>query len=103
MECDRGRYGGGCRKSNRQTSDERRSRLTQDVAASARAASEAQETWAAMPYEARAAIFRKAARIVEENGEEFAEWIIRETGASRRKRTSNSIWRRGFCINRRRC
>jgi benzaldehyde dehydrogenase (NAD) len=55
--------------------------VAQDVAASARVASQAQEQWAAMPYEARAGIFRKAARIVEENGAEFAEWIIRETGA----------------------
>src|SRR6266853_573961 len=38
-------------------------------------------SWTATPYETRAAIFRKAARIVEENGEEFAGWIIRETGA----------------------
>jgi len=55
--------------------------VAQDVAASARAASQAREEWAAMPYEARAAIFRKAARIIEANGAEFAEWIIRETGA----------------------
>ena len=55
--------------------------VAQDVAASAGTAAEAQELWVAMPYETRAAIFRKAARIVEENGAEFAEWIIRETGA----------------------
>lgn len=52
-----------------------------DVEASAAAASKAQEQWVAMPYEARAAIFRKAARTVDENGPEFADWIVRETGA----------------------
>ncbi len=52
-----------------------------DVAASARAASKAQAEWAAMPYEARANVFRKAARIVEENAAEFQDWIVRETGA----------------------
>src|SRR5665213_3269412 len=52
-----------------------------DVAVSARAASAAQAAWAAMPYEARANVFRKAARIVEENAAEFQDWIIRETGA----------------------
>ncbi|HEX4275870.1 MAG TPA: benzaldehyde dehydrogenase [Bryobacteraceae bacterium] len=53
----------------------------EDVAVSAGAASKAQEKWIAMPYEARAAIFRKAARIIDENGKELVEWIIRETGA----------------------
>jgi benzaldehyde dehydrogenase (NAD) len=55
--------------------------VAKDVAVSARAATDAQEEWAATPYETRAAIFRKAARIIEENGAEFADWIIRETGA----------------------
>src|SRR5437764_1338779 len=55
--------------------------VARDVAASARGAAEAQEKWAASSYETRAAIFRKAARIIEDNGEEFADWIIRETGA----------------------
>src|SRR5271157_3705640 len=52
-----------------------------DVAASAQVAFEAQATWAAMPYETRANVFRKAARIVEENAAEFSDWIVRETGA----------------------
>jgi benzaldehyde dehydrogenase (NAD) len=55
--------------------------VAKDVEASAGAAVEAQEAWVAMPYEARAAIFRKAARIVDENSAEFAQWIVRETGA----------------------
>src|SRR6266567_3949550 len=54
--------------------------VAQDVAASSKIATGAQTQWTAMPWESRAAIFRKAARIVEENGGEFADWIIRETG-----------------------
>jgi benzaldehyde dehydrogenase (NAD) len=52
-----------------------------DVAAGARTANEAQVKWAAMPYETRAAVFRKAARIIADNEAELADWIIRETGA----------------------
>src|SRR3984957_12282456 len=52
-----------------------------DVAEAARAAAGAQVTWVAMPYETRAGIFRKAARIVTENAPEFTDWIVRETGA----------------------
>lgn len=52
------------------------------AAAMARAA---QPGWAAMTYEARAAIFRKAARLVEDNLDELATWIMRESGAIRPK------------------
>lgn len=52
------------------------------AAAMARAA---QPGWAAMPYEERAAIFRKAARLVEDNLDDLATWIMRETGAIRPK------------------
>jgi benzaldehyde dehydrogenase (NAD) len=55
--------------------------MARDVTASAKIATEAQAQWVAAPWENRAAIFRKAARIIEENGDEFADWIIRETGA----------------------
>ncbi len=55
--------------------------VAEDVAASARIAVEAQVKWAAVSYETRSNVFRKAARIITENGPEFAEWIIRETGA----------------------
>jgi benzaldehyde dehydrogenase (NAD) len=55
--------------------------VASDVAASAKAASTAQEKWAAMPYETRANVFRKAARVIEENNAELVDWIIRETGA----------------------
>ena len=38
-----------------------------------------------MPYEDRAAIFRRAARFVEEHADELATWIMRETGGIRPK------------------
>ena len=52
-----------------------------DIAASARAAAEAQPAWAAAPWETRGAIFRKAARIVEENRARMIGFIVRETGS----------------------
>jgi len=54
-----------------------------DVGDVARAAAEArgvQPTWAATPYEQRAAILRKAATLLEENQQEIVYWIMRETG-----------------------
>ena len=47
------------------------------AAAEARAA---QPAWAATPYEKRAAVLRKAARLLEDNQEELIPWIARETG-----------------------
>jgi benzaldehyde dehydrogenase (NAD) len=55
--------------------------VAEDVAGSARIAVEAQVKWAAVSHETRSKVFRNAARIITENGPEFAEWIIRETGA----------------------
>lgn len=52
-----------------------------DVRASAGKAAEAQRTWAAMPFLERAALFRRAAAIVERRSDELVEWIVRETGA----------------------
>jgi benzaldehyde dehydrogenase (NAD) len=61
-------------------------RATADDAATAAAiARKAQPDWHAMPYEDRAAIFRRAARFIEENGDELATWIMRETGGIRPK------------------
>ncbi len=51
-----------------------------DVRAAAAAARQAQKGWAAMPYQERARIFRKAAALLEENRDEFTTWIVRETG-----------------------
>jgi len=51
-----------------------------DVKQAAAEARQAQAAWAATPYEQRAAIIRKAAALLEENQEELAYWIMRETG-----------------------
>jgi benzaldehyde dehydrogenase (NAD) len=56
-----------------------------DVARAAQAARAAQPGWIALPYEERAAIFRKAARLVEDNADAIAPWIMRETGGIRPK------------------
>jgi benzaldehyde dehydrogenase (NAD) len=48
-----------------------------DVRRAASEARAAQPGWAATPYEERAAILRKAARILEENQEELIPWIAR--------------------------
>ena len=52
----------------------------EDVRRAAAEARAAQPAWAATPYEKRAAILRKAARIWEDNQEELIPWIARETG-----------------------
>jgi benzaldehyde dehydrogenase (NAD) len=52
-----------------------------DVSSAAVVAAGAQEKWVATPFEERAAIFRKAARLFEENAEEILDWIVRETGS----------------------
>src|ERR1700728_200053 len=51
-----------------------------DVRKAAAEARAAQPGWAATPYEKRAAILRKAARVLEDNQEELIPWIARETG-----------------------
>lgn len=51
------------------------------IEASAVMAAEAQQQWVAMPYQERAAIFRRAADLLIVNREEIITWIIRETGA----------------------
>jgi benzaldehyde dehydrogenase (NAD) len=52
-----------------------------DLAAACQAAAAAQPEWARATYEQRAAVLRKAGRILEDNAAEVADWIIRETGA----------------------
>ena len=52
-----------------------------DVATAAAAAKAAQPEWAARPGVERAAVLRKAARILEDDHEEFERWLIREGGA----------------------
>ena len=56
-----------------------------DVAAAAAKAREAQVAWIALPHEERAAIFRRAANLIEENKNELAPWIMQETGGIRPK------------------
>lgn len=52
-----------------------------DVSQAAAVARAAQPSWAATDFEARAAIFRKAAQLMEQHGEEITPWIVRETGS----------------------
>ncbi|MGH1354535.1 MAG: benzaldehyde dehydrogenase [Thalassovita sp.] len=52
-----------------------------DVAAAAERAAKAQLEWAEMPFLDRAAVFRRAAAILERRTDEFVGWIVRETGA----------------------
>jgi benzaldehyde dehydrogenase (NAD) len=52
-----------------------------DVAQAARAASAAQPAWAARTGPERAALIRQAARVLEDNHEEFETWLVREGGA----------------------
>ncbi len=52
-----------------------------DVAQAAVRARAAQAEWAALPFEQRAAIFRKAAAIVAREAEGMTRWIVRETGS----------------------
>jgi benzaldehyde dehydrogenase (NAD) len=59
-----------------------------DLAAAARAASAAQPAWADMPPDERAAIFRRAAQLVEKHRDELAAWIVRESGGLRTKADS---------------
>ncbi|MDK9702102.1 MAG: benzaldehyde dehydrogenase [Sulfuritalea sp.] len=51
-----------------------------DAAEAAKRAKAAQTAWVALPYEQRAAIFRKAAAIIEHETEGMTQWIVRETG-----------------------
>jgi benzaldehyde dehydrogenase (NAD) len=52
-----------------------------DVAQAAAAAAAAQPAWAAQTGPERAALLRRAARVLEDNHEEFETWLVREGGA----------------------
>jgi benzaldehyde dehydrogenase (NAD) len=54
---------------------------TADVRAACSEAAQAQPAWAALPYPARAAVFRRAAALLEENREAITQWMVRETGS----------------------
>ena len=52
-----------------------------DIAAAAAAARRAQPEWAAQPGPQRAALIRRAARILEDSRADFEHWLVREGGA----------------------
>jgi benzaldehyde dehydrogenase (NAD) len=52
-----------------------------DIASAAAAAKWAQPDWAALPGPQRAALIRRAARVLEDNRAEFERWMVREGGA----------------------
>ncbi|WP_020660114.1 aldehyde dehydrogenase family protein [Amycolatopsis benzoatilytica] len=54
-----------------------------DVAKAAAMARDAQREWAAQPYDQRARVLRRAARLFEDHGDEIDEWLVRESGATR--------------------
>jgi len=56
-----------------------------DVADAAERAAAAQPAWAETPFEARAAVLRRAADILEERVPSVVEWLVRETGEIRRR------------------
>ena len=55
--------------------------LPVDVARAAQEARAAQNAWARMLPAARAAVLNRAADLLEENGAELADWIMRESGS----------------------
>ncbi|MGW1026464.1 aldehyde dehydrogenase family protein [Streptomyces sp. NPDC002577] len=52
------------------------------VDAAVRRARRAQTGWAALPYDARAAVLRRAGLLFEQHAAEIAEWTARESGAA---------------------
>lgn len=52
-----------------------------DVREACSLAARSQAAWAATAYPARAAVFRKAAALLDANRDAYAEWLVRETGA----------------------
>ncbi|WP_394843573.1 benzaldehyde dehydrogenase [Pendulispora brunnea] len=56
-----------------------------DIERAGALARQAQSAWADRPYEERGAIFRKAARLLEEHAAEIVPWLVRESGSTRPK------------------
>ena len=54
-----------------------------DVHKAAEAAAQAQRDWAALPYDQRAAVLRRAGQLFVEHEDEIHDWLIRESGAIR--------------------
>ncbi|SOE70802.1 benzaldehyde dehydrogenase (NAD+) [Burkholderia sp. D7] len=59
--------------------------LPEDIDRAAHSASAAQPSWAAMPFDQRAAILREAARLLKEHASEINDWNVRECGSTRAK------------------
>ncbi|MET1072874.1 MAG: aldehyde dehydrogenase family protein, partial [Umezawaea sp.] len=57
----------------------------EDVRAAVAEASAAQPSWAAVPATERAAVLRRAAKVLEEHTDEVVEWLVRESGSIRAK------------------
>ena len=57
----------------------------EQVQRSARAASNAQRNWYALPYDDRSQVMRDAAAIARDHQNEIADWIVRESGSTRAK------------------
>jgi benzaldehyde dehydrogenase (NAD) len=58
-----------------------------DVARAAERAAAAQPAWAATSFEERAAVLRRAAELLEANGPDVIDWLVRETGEIRARAT----------------
>ncbi|WP_394826066.1 benzaldehyde dehydrogenase [Pendulispora albinea] len=56
-----------------------------DIGRAVGLAREAQSAWADLPYEERAAIFRRASQLMQEHTAEISSWIMRESGGTRGK------------------
>jgi benzaldehyde dehydrogenase (NAD) len=54
-----------------------------DMHKAAERAAQAQREWAALPYNRRAEVMRRAGQLFVENEEEIHEWLLRESGAIR--------------------
>ena len=54
-----------------------------DVNKAAESAAEAQREWAALTYDRRAEVLRRAGQLFIEHEDEIAEWVMRESGAVR--------------------
>src|SRR5665213_1158807 len=52
----------------------------EDVATASRAAVAAQRDWAALSFNERSAVLRKAGQLFLDNADELSEWIVRESG-----------------------
>ena len=57
----------------------------EQIAHSAQHAAQAQRAWYQLPYDERAALFRKAAQLAEEHFDTIVDWLVRESGSTQPK------------------